>query len=77
MRRLITKFRHGEDCRAGEIDISSLPLTILQDIFKPAEDDILMYNSYPLDTIQALAIQPYVAEPLSLNIFEYYVEVEG
>jgi hypothetical protein len=75
VRRFISKFRRGTDSPLEEIALTNVPLATLQAIFqKPSED--LMYASYDIDENHARALQPFVAEPIDLKAYEYFLEAE-
>jgi hypothetical protein len=77
VRRLITKFHHGNDKREGEIDVTGIPIADLQRILHPGPDDPLIYSCYRLDKGQLAALQPYVDEILDATGFEYDLECEA
>lgn len=77
VRRVITKFHHGNDKRAGEIDVTGIPLAELRRIVRPGPNDPLLYECYRLDHGQLAALQPYVGEIIDTTRFDYDLESDA
>ncbi len=76
VRRFLSKYRKGSDRpETEEIDLSNVPLQVLQGIFGEPETE-LMYAVYVVEPPHATALQPYISEPLDIHQFDYFLEAE-
>ena len=77
VRRFLSKYRKGSDRpETEEIDLSNMTLQVLQGIFGQPETEP-MYSVYVVEPRHAKALQPYISEPLDVQQFEYFLEVEA
>jgi hypothetical protein len=77
VRRLIAKFHRGNDKRAGEVDVTAIPIEELRRIVRPGPNDPLLYDCYRLDKGQLAALQPYVDDIIDTTQFDYDLESEA
>jgi hypothetical protein len=76
VRRFLSRYRKGSDRpEKEEIDLSNVPLKILQGIFEQPESE-LMYVIYDVKSHHAKALEPYLSESLDLQQFDYFLETE-
>ena len=76
VRRFLSKYRKGSDRpETEEIDLSNVPLQVLQSIFGEPETEP-MYVVYDVELPHAKALQPYISVPLDIQQFDYFLEAE-
>jgi hypothetical protein len=77
VRRVVTKFLHACDDRAGEMDVTHIPYGELCRIVQPSHSDPLMYDSYRLGSAELHALQSSLPEVIDTGQYDYYLETEG
>ena len=76
VRRFLSKYRKGSDRpETEEIDLSKVSLQVLQGIFGEPETEP-MYVVYVVEPRHAKALQPYISEPLNVQLYDYFLEAE-
>ncbi|HLX54180.1 MAG TPA: hypothetical protein VKR58_09570 [Aquella sp.] len=77
--RFISFFNVSDDDMVGEINVDAIPLEKLITIVKANEDDLLLYDQYPLDQNQLTEknnLLPKIME-FDQNKYEYFLECGG
>ena len=76
MPHVIRYFDKCDESYLGEIELSEIPITVLQTIFS-VEKNNPMYDSFAIDNEHLEAISGYVSIPLEMNKYDYFLEYDA
>jgi len=72
--RIISWFDLNTEELLGERNIDNVPLEVLKQIFKPEEEDPLMYNPYTINIEEAAQLEKLIDIEFDLKRFFYQVD---
>ena len=72
--RLISRFDNSTEELLEEINIDNISIEVLKAIFKPSEEDPLMYNPHTITDIEADKLKNIINIQFDFNRFFYQLD---
>lgn len=72
--RIISVFKKDDESLVDEINVDHLSIEMLRNIFNPSDDDIELYDVYPIDSIKASQLEKLMNVKFDFNTYIYQLD---